>query len=101
VSEPRVINVEVLGQHYPIRSTLDTRYVHELAAHVDQKMRAAAEASPGSDSLGLAVLSALNIADEYFRTRDETQSIQGDITERTLELERIVDQALATVLPGD
>lgn len=97
--EPRVIHVEVLGQRYPIRSTLESRYVHELAAYVDQKMRAAAEASPSSDALGLAVLSALNIADEYFRARDQQRSSRGELTERTLELERIVDQAL-TIAEG-
>jgi cell division protein ZapA len=94
VPEPRVIHIEVLGQRYPIRSTLESRYVHELAAYVDQKMRAASDVSPSSDALGLAVLSALNIADEYFRTRDQQRSSDGALAERTLELERIVDRAL-------
>lgn len=92
--EPRVIHIEVLGQRYPIRSTLEARYVHELAAYVDSKMRAASDASPASDALGLAVLSALNIADEFFRARDQHRSSHGELAERTLELERIVDQAL-------
>jgi cell division protein ZapA len=94
VPESRVIHVEVLGQRYPIRSSLDPRYVQELAAYVDQKMRAATEAAPSSDMLGLAVLSALNIADELFRCRDDDRSSRGALEERTLELERIVDAAL-------
>ena len=65
-----VITVEIAGQRYPIRSALDERYVTELAAYVDQKMRAASDAAPASDMLGLAVLVALNIADEFFRERD-------------------------------
>ena len=69
-----VVTVEIAGQRYPIRSALDERYVAELAAYVDQKMRAASDAAPASDMLGLAVLVALNIADEYFRARDQ-QSI--------------------------
>jgi cell division protein ZapA len=97
VADPRVIHIEVLGQRYPIRSTLDPQYVHELGAYVDQKMRAASDASPASDALGLAVLSALNIADEYFRARDQHRSSRGELAERTLEIERIVDQALTLV----
>ena len=62
-----VVTVEIAGQRYPIRSGLDAAYVVELAAYVDQKMRAAADTAPASDTLGLAVLVALNIADEYFR----------------------------------
>jgi cell division protein ZapA len=92
-----VITVEIAGQRYPIRSSLDERYVAELAAYVDQKMRAASAASPSSDMLGLAVLVALNIADEYFRTRQQTSSATGDLNERAMRLERLVDEVLAQV----
>ena len=40
--------------------------------YVDEKMRAAADSTPTGDSLRLAVLAALNIADELFRCRDAT-----------------------------
>ena len=59
-----VVTVDIAGQRYPIRSTLDPAYIVELAVYVDQKMRNAQEAAPATDMLGLAVLVALNIADE-------------------------------------
>jgi cell division protein ZapA len=90
-----VVTVEIAGQRYPIRSALDERYVAELAAYVDQKMRAASSAAPASDMLGLAVLVALNIADEYFRARQLQSSVHGDMAERAMRLERLVDDALA------
>jgi cell division protein ZapA len=97
-----VITVEIAGQRYPIRSALDERYVTELAAYVDQKMRAAADSAPASDMLGLAVLVALNIADEFFRERGQQQQAQsavaGDLNERAMRLERIVDEVLAQVV---
>jgi cell division protein ZapA len=93
-----VITVEIAGQRYPIRSGLDERYVTELAAYVDQKMRAASDSAPASDMLGLAVLVALNIADEFFRERErEARPPTGDLQERAVRLERIVDEALAQV----
>ncbi len=93
-----MITVEIAGQRYPIRSALDERYVTELAAYVDQKMRAASDAAPASDMLGLAVLVALNIADEFFRERErEIRPATGDLEERAVRLERIVDEALAQV----
>ena len=55
---------------YPIRSALDPDYVTQLAGYVDGKIRAAGESAPSSDPLRLAVLAALNIADELFRHRD-------------------------------
>ena len=92
-----VITVEIAGQRYPIRSTLDERYVTELAAYVDQKMRAASDSAPASDMLGLAVLVALNIADEYFREREREAQPTDQFQERAVRLERIVDEALAQV----
>jgi cell division protein ZapA len=93
-----VVTVEIAGQRYPIRSALDERYVTELAAYVDQKMRAASDAAPASDMLGLAVLVALNIADEFFRERDrEVHPPTDELHERAARLERIVDEALAQV----
>src|SRR5690349_23335327 len=80
-----VVTVEIAGQRYPIRSGLDERYVAELAAYVDQKMRAAANAAPESDMLGLAILTALNIADDYFRARQQQSNVNGDLNERSEE----------------
>jgi cell division protein ZapA len=90
-----VVTVEIAGQRYPIRSGLDAAYVAELAGYVDQKMRAAAETAPSTDTLGLAVLVALNLADEYFRARQHESSTNGELHERALRLEQLVDQALS------
>ena len=90
-----VITVEIAGQRYPIRSSLDERYVAELAAYVDQKMRAAVNAAPESDMLGLVILVALNIADDVFRARQQQSTATGELNERALRLEEIVDSVLA------
>jgi cell division protein ZapA len=93
----RLVTVEIAGQRYPIRSALDERYVAELAAYVDEKMRAASDAAPASDTLGLAVLVALNIADEYFRARTHQSEAHGELNERAMRLEQFVDEVLAQV----
>ena len=92
-----VVTVEIAGQQYPIRSGLDANYVAELAAYVDQKMRAASDAAPATDRLGLAVLVALNLADECFRARQQESSVGGTLNERALRLERMLDEALGGV----
>ena len=89
----QVVSVEILGQRYPIRSALATGYVHELAAYVDEKMRAAAESAPTSDTMRLALLAALNIADELFRSQ-ELQQIGRGASRAHQALERPVDAAL-------
>jgi len=89
-----IVAVEIRGQRYPIRSSLDARYVAELAGYVDEKMRTAAESTPTTDAVRLAVLAALNIADEYFRCRDSQRRGHGELAERAQQIEQLVDQAL-------
>lgn len=90
----RTVTVEINGQRYPIRSGLDEEYVQALAAYVNQKVRAAADLTPTSDGLRLAVLAALNIADELFRSREGEQARKGRLNERTERLERLLDEVL-------
>jgi cell division protein ZapA len=92
----RIVPVEIQGQRYPIRTALDPEYVGRLAAFVDERMRAAADSTPTGDSLRLAVLAALNIADELFRCRDTARTRDGQLAERTEELERLLDRVLMT-----
>jgi cell division protein ZapA len=94
VSDGRVISVEIHGQRYPIRSSLDQDYVLRLAAYVDQKIAAAAESTPTGDSLRLTVLAALNIADELFRIREATRAKDNQIAERASDLEQLLDRVL-------
>jgi cell division protein ZapA len=90
----RVVPVEIRAQRYPIRSSLDADYVAQLAAYVEQKIRAASEQTPTSDELRLAVVAALNIADELFRCRQATASRDTELAHRADELERLVDRVL-------
>jgi len=94
-----VVNVDIHGQRYAIRSSLDAGYVAELAAYVDEKMRRAMDESPAGDTLRIAVLAAINIADEYFRARDEARERQDSLASRAEAIERVLDLALQTVEP--
>jgi|SRR5579872_5460427 len=94
MSEGRLVTVEINGQRYPIRTTLDAAYVTELAAYVERKMELAARESPAGDTLKIAVLAALNIADECFRAREEESAQQSGLAARALALEAILDLAL-------
>lgn len=90
----RVVTVEIHGQRYPVRSSLDTTYVAELATYVDAKMQAAADETPSGDSLKIAVLAALNIADEYFRSREGDWTATSGLVRRAVQLEALIDRAL-------
>jgi cell division protein ZapA len=90
----QIVPVEIDGQRYPIRTALDPAYVTRLAAYVEEKMRAASDSTPTSDSVSLAVLAALNIADELFRCRQTSETRDGQIAQRAGEIERLLDRML-------
>ncbi len=90
----RVVTVEIQGLRYPIRSALAEQYVIELAGYIDAKMARAASEVPTGETLKIAVLAALNVADELFRCRTASAPDRTEVVRRTHELERIVDQAI-------
>jgi cell division protein ZapA len=98
--DTRVVTVEIAGQRYPIRSALDAGYVAELAAYVDAKMRLAAKETTAGDSLKIAVLAALNIADELFRARQTVDGDRDKWVARAAALEELLDQAIGVADPA-
>ena len=90
----RIVSVEIMGQRYPIRSSLDAEYITHLAGYVHEQIQAATEASTGGDTVRIAVLAALNIADEYFRAQHTETALGKNLRERAAEIEQIVDRAL-------
>lgn len=88
------VKVQIFGQTYAIRGELDEEYVQKLAAYVDEKMRAIADATATVDTQKLAVLAALAIADELHSTqkeRDDRGELLREQAERCLTL---VERAL-------
>jgi cell division protein ZapA len=90
-----VVPVEILGQRFPIRGALDAVYIQQLASFVDEKMRAAASQTSETDSARVAVVAALNLADEVFRLRAPVEGHQAEIAARLTHLEALIDEALA------
>ncbi|MGE5834345.1 MAG: cell division protein ZapA [Acidobacteriota bacterium] len=91
----RVVNVEIHGQRYAVRSELEPQYVGELASYVDEKMRQAARELASADPLRVAVVAALNIADDLYNARAESSGTEGRLLARAADIERLVDAVLA------
>lgn len=92
VSTPAV-KVEIYDQSYNLRGT-DAEYIRKLAEFVDGKMRSVAEKTSTIDSLRLAVLAALNIADEYHLLKKKYDSLSGDYRQKAGALADALDEVL-------
>jgi cell division protein ZapA len=74
------VSVEIYDQTYHLRAS-DPDYIQKLAAMVDGKMRAVSANGNTVDSLRVAVLAALNIADELLRLQEHTRLLRGSMSE--------------------
>src|ERR1700758_3691225 len=86
------VRVEIFDQAYNLRGS-DPDYILKLAEYVDSKMRAVAEQTNTIDTVRLAVLAALNIADEYHLLRKRSNN-GGDAgyQQRALRLASALDE---------
>ena len=87
------IRVEIYDQNYHLRGT-DPQYIQDLAKYVDAKMRLIAEQASTVDSLKVAVLPALNIADELHVLKRKYDSVAQDYTARAEHLSDALDEVL-------
>lgn len=87
------VRVEIFDQGYNLRGT-DPDYILKLAEYVDSKMRAVAEQTHTVDSARLAVLAALNIADEFHMLKRKAEGGSSDSSKRTRQLLSALDEIL-------
>ncbi|HET6180751.1 MAG TPA: cell division protein ZapA [Candidatus Sulfotelmatobacter sp.] len=88
------VRVEIFDQAYNLRGS-DPEYIVKLAEYVDCKMRAVAEATNTIDTVRLAVLAALNIADEYhLLKKNHQESGATDYQKRAHLLADALDEVL-------
>ena len=77
--KPAPVSVEIFGQTYTIRAGADPAYIERLAAQVDTEMSAISRGSGAVDSVRVAVLAALNIADEAEKARERATVAEAQI----------------------
>lgn len=91
------VRVEIYDQEYHMRGDLDAEYLQKLAKFLDARMRWIAARTHTVDSLRVAVLAALNIADDYHQLKaqfeETTQRVDQKVEEFTEVLDALLKQA--------
>jgi cell division protein ZapA len=87
------VRVEIFDQPYNLRGS-DPEYIVKLAEYVDSKMRAVSEQTHTVDTARLAVLAALNIADEYHLIKRNTDVEPAEYRQRAQHLADALDEVL-------
>jgi cell division protein ZapA len=88
------IRVEIYNQTYNIRSDGDSEYLIKLAEFVDSRMREISSGTLTVDSLKVAILAALHIADEYHRLKQTHEQADAQLAVRSTECAEMLDRLL-------
>jgi cell division protein ZapA len=94
VKDAEGIRVIIYDQEYYVRRHLDEAYIQMLAKFLDAKMRKVAVDTKTVDSLRVAVLAALNIADEYHQIKARFEETSKRVDAKVEECSRILDRFL-------
>jgi cell division protein ZapA len=89
------ITVEIFGQAYNVRGEGDPNYLTELARFVDSRMREVSAQVATVDPVKIAILAALNIADEFSRYRKERETAAGTWIEKTEEMSNRLSKVIS------
>jgi cell division protein ZapA len=88
------IRVEIYNQTYNIRSDGDSAYIAQLAEFVDRRMREISSGTLTVDSLKVAILAALHIADELHRLKRLHEQADAQLAARSAECAEMLDRIL-------
>src|SRR5438270_8200318 len=93
-SSEQTIRVEIYNQTYSIRSDGDNDYILDLAEYVDRKMREISSGTLTVDSLKVAILAALHIADEFYQLKNTQVQNDAQLPVRSAECSEMLDRIL-------
>jgi len=87
----RSVKVSVAGHRLAVRTSAKPAYVKELASFVTEKIEEAKASGRVVTTQSLALLAAMNIADELYRLREEQRRLKRDVFERSQRILRYLD----------
>jgi len=89
------VRVNIYGEEYTVRSDGNVEYIQEVARFVDEKMRELAEKMPNKSPGRVAVLTALNIADELIRARRMDEHSLSAVEKQAKNLISLLDEKIS------
>lgn len=92
--EPQSIRVVIYDQEYFMRGDLNEQYIQKLAQYLDTKMRSIAERTRTVDTLRVAMLAALNVADEFHQLKARYEEVMEQLDQKVGACSEALDKIL-------
>lgn len=87
----KTTELSIMGQKFMVKSESDDDYIIKVAAYVDEKINEVLRNTKSVPSLNVAILTAMNIADEYFKYQREKGEKFGAVESKIKNLIELID----------
>jgi len=85
------VRIEILGREYSIKSNEGEERIREIADYVNRKIKEISEGGKTVSTLNIAILAALNIADDYFRVTDDSKKLKHSVVNKANQIVHWID----------
>lgn len=92
-----VVRIEILGREYTIKSNEGEERVKKVAAYLNQKIKEITGATPAISTLNIAILVALNIANEYLDLLEKQKNLDKEVAAKAGRLTELIQEAIKEV----
>jgi cell division protein ZapA len=92
--EAESVKVDIFGKTYTLKGDADPEYVQEIAAFVDERMREVAGSAPTISISKVAILAAVNIADELFREQQKRLETMATLEDKSVQISHLLAKEL-------
>jgi cell division protein ZapA len=92
--QPGSVKVKILGTEYGIRGDADSEYIIKVAQFVDKKMREISDQQAVASNTRVAILAAMDIADELLQEREKRQRLLLEVESKTARMANLIEKQI-------
>jgi cell division protein ZapA len=95
MGKERYVEIKVFGQTYTVKTDEEEDYIHRVAQHVNEKMEEVLRKTRSVSTLNVAILTALNIADDLLRERDRREALVKEVEIKSKSLVEKIEMKMS------
>lgn len=91
MGKERLVEIKVFGQTYTIKTDAEEDYIQEVARYVNEKMDEVLKKTRSVSTMNVAILTALNIADDLLKERERKNALLREVEMKSKDLAEKID----------
>ena len=86
-----MVEIKIMGQTYTVKTDTEEDYIQEVARYVHEKMDEVLKKTKSVSTLNVAILTALNIADDLLKEREKRRGLLQEVEKKSKDLAEKID----------